>query len=175
MIHSMVEFPLWNTHFLGVTALLMGLATRPGTSSRTASRLTYAAAAGTCVALTLAMAMLLKDYVRLNATSSIETPLTRTGAAAAARDAAVMRSLRRPARAGGRVLDHPGGLIGSRDLPERLKMSERATRYFPSITASYCAHRPYFSPSTARQPRRVNCSRRRCTHFPSGVRRPSGY
>ena len=59
-IHSMFEFPLWNTHFLGVTALLMGLATRPGTGSRTASRFTYAAAAGTCVALMLVMAMLLK-------------------------------------------------------------------------------------------------------------------
>ena len=95
MIHSMVEFPLWNTHFLGVTALLMGLATRPGTNSRTASRFAYAAVAGTCVALTLTMAMLLRDYVRLNATSSIETPLTRAGAAAAERDAAVMRSLTR--------------------------------------------------------------------------------
>ncbi|MBI5912678.1 MAG: hypothetical protein HY848_22330 [Betaproteobacteria bacterium] len=30
LIHSMFEFPLWNAHFLGVTALVMGLGTSPG-------------------------------------------------------------------------------------------------------------------------------------------------
>ena len=132
-IHSMFEFPLWNTHFLGVTALLMGLATRPGTSSRTASRFTGAAAAGTCLALALAMATLLKDYVRLNATSSIETPLTLAGAAAAKRDAAVMRSLARgPLAPAAEYWIILGASLDRRDLPERLKMSERAARYYPS-------------------------------------------
>ncbi len=133
LIHSMFEFPLWNTHFLGVTALLMGLATRPAASSRSASRLTYAAAAGTCVALMLTMAMLLKDYVRLNATSSIETPLTRAGAAAAARDAAIMRSLTRgPLAPAAEYWIILGASLDRRNLSERLKMSERAARYFPS-------------------------------------------
>ncbi len=136
MIHSMVEFPLWNTHFLGVTALLMGLATRPGTNSRTASRFAYAAVAGTCVALTLTMAMLLRDYVRLNATSSIETPLTRAGAAAAERDAAVMRSLTRgPLAPAAEYWIILGASLVRRDLSERLKMSERVIRYFPSNPA----------------------------------------
>ena len=131
MIHSMFEFPLWTTHFLGVTALLMGLATQPG--SRTASRFTYAAAAGTCVALTLVMAMLLKDYVRLNATSSIETPLTPAGAVAATRDAAVMRSLTRgPLAPAAEYWIILGASLDRRDLSERLRMSERAARYFPS-------------------------------------------
>ena len=35
LIHSMVEFPLWSAHFLGVTALLMGLGMQPTASSRT--------------------------------------------------------------------------------------------------------------------------------------------
>ena len=132
-IHSMVEFPLWNTHFLGVTALLMGLGMRPGTSSRTASRFTYAAAAGTCVALMLAMAMLLKDYVQLNATSSIETPLTRAGAAEAARDATVLRSLTRgPLAPAAEYWIILGAKLDRRDLSERLSMSERALRYYPS-------------------------------------------
>jgi O-antigen ligase len=132
-IHSMVEFPLWNAHFLGVTALMIGLGTRPDTGSRAASRFTLIAAGTTCVALALTMAMLLKDYVRLNATSSIETPLTRAGAAAAERDAAVMRSLTRgplaPAAEYWIILGTP---LDRRKLSERLKMSERAARYFPS-------------------------------------------
>ena len=132
-IHSMFEFPLWNAHFLGVTALLMGLGTRPGTSSRAASRFTFIAAGATCVALALTMAMLLRDYVRLNATRTIETPLTLAGAAAAERDAAVMRSLTRgplaPAAEYWIILGTP---LDRRELSERLKMSERAARYFPS-------------------------------------------
>ena len=133
MIHSMVEFPLWNTHFLGVTALLMGLATRPDTGSRTASRFTFAAAAGTCVALTLTMTLLLRDYVRLNATSSIETPLTRAGAAAAERDATVMRSLTHgPLAPAAEYWITLGATLDRRNLSERLRMSERAARYFPS-------------------------------------------
>ncbi len=132
-IHSMFEFPLWNAHFLGVTALLMGLGTRPGTSSRAASRFTSIAAGATCVALALTMAMLLRDYVRLNATRTIETPLTLAGAAAAERDAAVMRSLTRgplaPAAEYWIILGTP---LDRRELSERLMMSERAARYFPS-------------------------------------------
>ena len=79
------------------------------------------------------MAMLLRDYVRLNATRSIETPLTLAGAAAAERDAAVMRSLTRgplaPAAEYWIILGTP---LDRRELSERLKMSERAARYFPS-------------------------------------------
>ena len=71
----MFEFPLWNAHFLGVTALLMGLGAPAGHGF------------ARCIALDLAlrqqepasrwrwlMAMLLRDYVRLNATRVIGTP-----------------------------------------------------------------------------------------------------
>jgi hypothetical protein len=132
-IHSMVEFPLWNAHFLGVTALLMGLGTWPGASSRAASRFTFIAAIATCAALALTMAMLLRDYVRLNATRAIEAPLTRAGAAAAERDAAVMRSLTRgPLAPAAEYWIILGASLDRRDLSTRLKMSERAVRYFPS-------------------------------------------
>jgi O-antigen ligase len=92
MIHSMVEFPLWSAHFLGVTALLMGLGVQPKASSRTGSRLTWTAAAGICVALALAMTVLLRDYVRLLSTRVTGTTLTLASAADVTRDAAVMRT-----------------------------------------------------------------------------------
>ena len=132
-IHSMFEFPLWNAHFLGVTALLIGLGTRPRMRSRAASRFTYVVAVGTCVALALSMAVLLRDYVRLNSTRFVGTPLTLAGAAAAERDAAVMRALAQgslaPAAEYWIILGAP---LDRRELSERLKMSERAGRYYPS-------------------------------------------
>ncbi|MHB8666932.1 MAG: PglL family O-oligosaccharyltransferase [Burkholderiales bacterium] len=132
-IHSMVEFPLWNAQFLGVTALIAGLGMLPDAGSRTASRATAIAIGATCVALILAMAMVLRDYVRLNATSSIETPLTRAGAAAAAHDAAIMRSLTHgPLAPAAEYWSILGASLDRRELSERLRMSERAMRYYPS-------------------------------------------
>ncbi len=132
-IHSMVEFPLWNAHFLGVTAVLAGLGTQPSMLSRVSSRWMRIAAAATCLALALAMAVTLRDYVRLNATRNIGTPLTLAGAADTARDMAVMRDLARgplaPAAEYWMVLGTP---LNRDRLDERLKMSGRAMRYLPS-------------------------------------------
>jgi Virulence factor membrane-bound polymerase, C-terminal/O-Antigen ligase len=133
LIHSMVEFPLWSAHFLGVTALLMGLATQPGTTSKAGSRLTWTVAAGSCAALALATALLLRDYVRLSATRVTGTRLTLASAAETARDAAVMRALTRG------LLAPPaeywiilGAPLDRSRLTEMLKMSERVARSFPA-------------------------------------------
>ena len=71
--------------------------------------------------------------MRLNATRTVETPLTLAGAAAAKRDADVMRSLSRgplaPAAEYWTVL---GATLDRRNLSERLRMSERAVHYYPS-------------------------------------------
>ena len=132
-IHSMFEFPLWSTHFLGLTALLAGLAATQRSGSRAAARFTRTAVAGTCIALALTMVILLRDYVRLNATRSIETPLTVAGAAAAARDAALMRALAQgPLAPAAEYWILLGAPLDRRDISEQLKMSERAARYFPS-------------------------------------------
>lgn len=132
-IHSMFEFPLWNTHFLGVTALLAGLGTRPGTSSRAALRLTSIAAGATCVVLALTLAVLLRDYIRLNATRAVERPLTLAGAAAAKRNAAVMRTLARgPLAPAAEYRIMLGVRLDRHELSGRVKMSGRAARYFPS-------------------------------------------
>jgi O-antigen ligase len=133
LIHSTVEFPLWSAHFLGVTALLMGLGTRPSTNSRIASRLTWILAAGTCLALALAIAMLLRDYVRLLSTRVTGTTLTLASAADAARDAALMRALTRgllaPPAEYAIILGAP---LDRSQLSDRLKMSERIARRYPT-------------------------------------------
>jgi len=133
LIHSMVEFPLWSAHFLGVTALLMGLGTQPRTGSKTGSRLTWTVAAGSCAALALATALLLRDYVRFSSTRVTGTSLTLASAADTARDAAVMRTLTHglmaPPAEYAIILGAP--LDRSR-LPEMLKMSARIARHYPA-------------------------------------------
>lgn len=133
LIHSMVEFPLWSAHFLGVTALLMGLGAGPKANSRTGSRLTWIAAAGICVALALAMAMLLRDYVRLLSTRVTGTTLTLASAADVTRDAAVMRALTHglmaPPAEYAIILGAP---LDRSQLADRLKMSARIARHYPT-------------------------------------------
>ncbi len=133
LIHSMVEFPLWNAHFLGVTALLMGLGTRPKTGSHIASRLSSIAVAATCVAMTLALAMLLRDYVLLRSTRVTGTTMTLASEADAAHDATVMRSLTRgllaPQAEYSIIL---GASLDRSQLSDRLKMSERIARHYPA-------------------------------------------
>ena len=174
MIHSMVEFPLWSTHFLGVTALLMGLGARPGTDSRTASRLTYAAVAGTCVALALAMAMLLRDYVRQNAQqhrNQFDAGQRHRYGARRRGNALVNAG---PDRAAGRILDHPGRVIRC-GRAVREAEDERTHNTILSRRIPLSCVGPFFSRSTARQPQRAGCWHRPYKHFLSGAARPSGY
>lgn len=133
LIHSMFEFPLWNAHFLGVTALLMGLGAAPGTRSGAASRLSRTAAAGICAVLALALAILLRDYLRLDATRVTGTSLTLASTADSGRDAAVMRSLTRgPLAPMAELWMFLGAPLDSGDLAARVRMSERVARYFPA-------------------------------------------
>lgn len=133
LIHSMVEFPLWSAHFLGVTALLIGLGAQPGTPSRTGSRLIWTAAAGTCVALALATAVLLRDYVRLRSTRVTGTTMTLASAADARRDAAVMRALTRGLMAPpAEYAIMLGAPLDRSQLSDRLRMSERIALHYPT-------------------------------------------
>jgi len=133
LIHSMVEYPLWSAHFLGVTALLMGLGTQPGRGSKKGSRLSWTVAAGSCLALALATTLLLRDYVKYSSTRVTGTSLTLASAADTARDAAVMRTLTHglmaPPAEYWIILGAP--LDRSR-LPDMLKMSERVARHYPA-------------------------------------------
>jgi O-antigen ligase len=133
LIHSMFEFPLWYAHFLGVTALVMGLGTAPGTLSGAASRLSRTAAAGICIALALALALLLRDYLRLDATRATGTAMTLASPADSARDVAVMRALTQgPLAPAAELWIFLGAPLDRGELADRLEMSGRVARYFPS-------------------------------------------
>jgi hypothetical protein len=133
LIHSMFEYPLWNAHFLGVTALLMGLGTAPSAPAGAASRLSRTLAAGLCVALALALAILLRDYLRLDATRATGTSLTLASSADSDRDAALMRSLTHgPLAPMAELWIFLGAPLDRSDLAARLRMSERVARYFPA-------------------------------------------
>ncbi len=133
LIHSMFEYPLWNAHFLGVTALLMGLATTPKIAAGKQTQFGRTLAAGICAALALTLAVLLRDYLRLDATRVTGTSLTLESPADRERDAAVMRDLARgPLAPTAELWMFLGAPLDRSELAAKLKMSERVMRYFPS-------------------------------------------
>ena len=133
LIHSMFEFPLWSAHFLGATALVMGLGTVPGACSKARSRLLRIAAAGICAALALTLAVLLRDYMRLDETRVTGTSITLSSAADAARDAAVMRALAHgPLAPTAELWIFLGAPLDRSELAYKIELSGRVARYFPS-------------------------------------------
>ena len=134
LVHSLVEFPLWSAHFLGVAALLIGASTRFETPSPAASRVGWITATAACAALVLTLGITLRDYVRLDATRITGTTLTLAPAAQAQRDAATMRELTRggfmaPVAELWIVL---GASLDRSDLADKLAISERVARTWPA-------------------------------------------
>ena len=133
LIHSMVEFPLWYAHFLGVTALLMGLGATPVTAAAAPSRPRLALAAGLCAVLAFALALLLRDYLRLDATRATGTSLTLASRADTERDVAVMRQLASGALAPlAERWIFLGAPLDRGDLAARVGMGGRVARTFPA-------------------------------------------
>jgi len=133
LIHSMFEFPLWNAHFLGLTALLMGLGAPALAGSRAALRVYWSAAAAIVVVLALALAMSLRDYAVLLATRITGTTLTLASRADAARDAAAMQALRSgPFAPAAEFWIITGAKLDRNDLHDRLEMSARVARHYPA-------------------------------------------
>jgi len=133
MIHSLTEFPLWNAHFLGLTALLMGagagLETRPLAVSRTA----WIAPAAACAALSVILGVTLRDYVRLDMTRISGTMLTLTVATQAREDAVTMRELTHgPLAPLAELWIAIGAPLDRTNLASKLAMSERVARYWPA-------------------------------------------
>jgi O-antigen ligase len=133
LLHSLVEFPLWNAHFLGVTALLLGATAAPATRSSAVVRWARGGASAAVAAVAVTLAVLLRDYVQLDTARVTGTMPTLAPAAQVQRDAATMHALR-------------GGLLGPQaelwlllgaplernGLPDKLAMSERVARVWPS-------------------------------------------
>ncbi|HEX7250697.1 MAG TPA: Wzy polymerase domain-containing protein [Burkholderiales bacterium] len=133
LLHSLIEFPLWSAHFLGVTALLVGATAAPAMRSPAAARWARGGACVAIAAIAFALAVLLRDYVQLDTARVTGTAPTLAPATQVQRDAATMRALR-------------GGLLGPQaelwillgapldrsELSDKLAMSERLARVWPA-------------------------------------------
>jgi O-antigen ligase len=135
MIHSLTEFPLWNAHFLGLTALLMGAGAGLETRSLAGSRTAWIAPAAACAALSVILGVTLRDYVRLDMTRISGTMLTLTPTAQAHRDAETMHELTRGLMAPlAELWIVIGAPLDRSKLADKLAMSERVARYWPANT-----------------------------------------
>src|SRR6266571_8745308 len=133
MIHSLIEFPLWSAHFLGVTALLMGVGARLDPRSPAVSRTGWIAPAAACAALSVTLGVTLRDYVHLDTTRISGTTLTLTPAAQAHRDAETMRELAHGLMAPlAELWIVIGAPLDRSKLADKLAMSERVARYWPA-------------------------------------------
>ena len=133
MIHSLTEFPLWNAHFLGVTALLIGAGARLETRSPAISRASGIGAGAACAVLAVVLAIMLGDYLRLDVTRITGTTVTLTAAAQAQRDAATMRELTHGLMAPlAELWIVTGAPLDRSNLADKLAMSERVARYWPA-------------------------------------------
>jgi len=133
LLHSLIEFPLHSAHFLGVTALLVGASAAP--VSRTPALVGSARIAGVAAVATisLALAILLQDYVRLDTARVTGTALTLAPPAQVRRDTETMRTMTRgllgPVAELWIVIGAP---LDRSDLAGKLAMSERVAHYWPA-------------------------------------------
>jgi hypothetical protein len=135
MIHSLTEFPLWNAHFLGVSALLMGAGARLETRSPPVSRTRWIVPAAVCAALSVTLGVTLRDYVRLDVTHISGTTLTLTAATQTQQDAATMHELTHGLMAPlAELWIVIGAPLDRSNLASNLAMSERVARYWPANT-----------------------------------------
>jgi O-antigen ligase len=150
LIHSMIEFPLWSAHFLGVTALLLGASIRPDRTPVPANAGSIAAAVA-CIALSVALAFLLRDYIRLDVARITGTTTTLAPAAQAHRDSETMQELTQGLLA---PLAERWILLGApldrKNLVHTLAMSERVARSWPSNAV--IVRRAVFLSFAGRQP-----------------------
>jgi len=133
LLHSLIEYPLWSAHFLGVAALLIGAsaALRPRAAAIAgAARL---AGISICAVLSVTLAIMLRDYVRLDIARAAGTRVTVAPAAQVERDAETMQALRHGLL--GPVAElwiFSGASLDRHDLVGKLEMGARVARYWPA-------------------------------------------
>ena len=133
MIHSTIEYPLWNAHFLGVTALLMGAGAASDSPSPAMSGRSRVATAAACGVVAIASVLLIRDYLRLDATRIAGTTVTLAPSADAQRDAETMRNLTHgPLAPLAEFWILMGVSLDRDDLAAKSAMSERVARFWPS-------------------------------------------
>lgn len=132
LIHSLFEFPLWSADFLAVAALLMGVGAAPAAPSKPMSGAIRIASALTCGVLVVALAILLRDYIRLDTTRITGSAATLASPAEARRDAATLRGLAHGLLAPvAELWVLTGAPLDRSDLADKLAMSMRVASFWP--------------------------------------------
>jgi O-antigen ligase len=133
LIHSLTEFPLWSAHFLGVAALLIGVSSRIQPSSPAILRAGRLGSAALCLGLSIALAILLRDYIRLDSTRITGAAVTLAPFAQAERDAATLRQLRHgPLGPVAELWTLLGVPLNQSNLSDKVEISGRVARYWPA-------------------------------------------
>lgn len=133
LLHSLIEFPLWSAHFLGVTALLVGASAMPAARFPAVARASRVAGLAAVAAIAVALAVVLRDYVRFDTARVTGTAATMAPAAQVRRDAATMGALRAGLLAPQAELwILLGAPLDRSDLADKLAMSERVARVWPA-------------------------------------------
>jgi hypothetical protein len=133
LIHSLIEYPLWSAHFLGLTALLIGASTAPRARSAGSTRIARFAGLASCAALSVGLTLTLKDYVRLDIARATGTTPTLAPAAQVQRDAETMQALRRGLLSPvAELWIFVGTPLDREKLSDKLAMGERVARIWPA-------------------------------------------
>jgi O-antigen ligase len=131
VMHSLFEAPLWSAHFLAVTAVLIGMGGSPGPASKPAWRV-KAWLACTVLVMTIALALILRDYVRLDSTRITGAALTLSSQESMQRDVATLEDLSRGFL--GPTAEYwmlSGAGTGPEGLQSKLELSYRVARLWP--------------------------------------------
>jgi len=133
LIHSLTEFPLWSAHFLGVAALLMGTSSTVWAARPAISQTIRIGATAICIVMSVALAVLLRDYIRLDSARITGTSTTLASAGQVERDAATMRELAQGLLAPVAETAIAMGVTPDRsDLADKLAIFARVVRYWPA-------------------------------------------
>jgi len=133
LVHSLIEYPLWSANFLGLTALLIGASTGPALCRSAVARAARLAGIAVCVVLSVMLALMLRDYVRLDIARAAGTRVTLASAAQAKRDAGTMQALQHGLLAPvAELWIFSGAPLDRRDLASKLAISERVARRWPA-------------------------------------------
>lgn len=126
-VHSMLEYPLWHAHFLGIAAIAVGF-TAGHSAKVSGGKFVPAAFAGLLAAGTAAAALLARDYREYEALSvhvAVRPEEARAGLADLARRSAVLRPYVELTLANHMPVD-------AAFLTEKLALNERVMHFFPA-------------------------------------------
>lgn len=133
LLHSLIEFPLYSAHFLGVTALLVGASAAAVSRRPAIARWARIAGVAAVSAIALALAILLQDYVRLDTARVTGTAMTLAPPAQVQRDAEIMRAMTRGLLAPvAELWIVIGAPLDRNELAGKLAMSERVAHCWPA-------------------------------------------